>query len=277
MISAWLQRKPNRETLGVIGLFGAAALAVVVAGATLLPNNTKALRDKVQANFPNTKISSINCKTVVDGLCEIASGKNLFYATRDGRYIVVGSLLDLVKKVDLTDERLKQLAALDVATGHLASGPTSGGAQPALAPAKLSVNLPVQNAVVHNPGAPIKIKVFSDFNCGYCRMLFTQLASTKGIEVTEYPIAILGEDSATKARIVLCAKDRPAASFAAYTSGKIATSSDCAAATAAVEANTAFAHANGISGTPTIVRADGTVNQGYLAIDALKAFGEGKS
>ena len=277
MISTWIQRPKNRETLGVIGLFGAAALAVVVAGVAFLPASTKALRDKVQANFPNTKISSVTCKTQVEGLCEVTAGKNLFYATRDGRYIVVGSLLDLTKKVDLTDERLKQLAALDVATGHLAPPSTNGAKAPAPVPTKLTVNLPLANAVIHNPGAPIKIKVFSDFNCGYCRMLFTQLASTKGIEVTEYPIAILGEDSAAKARIVLCAKDRPSASFAAYTSGKIATGPDCAAASAAVDANTAFAHANGITGTPTIVRADGTVNQGYLALDALKAFGEGKS
>lgn len=276
MIPSWLQRKPNREMIGVIGLFGAAAVAVVVAGMAFLPENSKSLRDKVQADFPNTKISSVNCKTQVEGLCEIAAGKNLFYATRDGRYIVVGSLLDLVKKVDLTDERLKQLAAVDVATGHLAS-PATAATRSAAPPAKLTVNLPVTNAVVHNPGAPIKIKVFSDFNCGYCRMLFAQLASSKEIEVTEYPIAILGEDSATKARIVLCAKDRPSASFAAYNSGKIPTAPDCAAASAAVEANTAFARTNGITGTPTIVRADGTVNQGYLAPDALKDFGEGKS
>lgn len=277
MISTWIQRPKNRETLGVIGLFGAAAVAVVVAGIAFLPASTKSLRDKVQANFPNTKISSVNCKTQVDGLCEVTAGKNLFYSTRDGRYIVVGSLLDLTRKVDLTDERLKQLAAVDVATGRLSQASTGGVAAPTSTPAKISVTLPFANAVVHNPGAPIKIKVFSDFNCGYCRMLFTQLATTKGIEVTEYPIAILGEDSATKARLVLCAKDRPAAAFAAYTSGKIATSPDCAAASAAVEANTAFAHANGITGTPTIIRGDGTVNQGYLAPDALKAFGEGKS
>ena len=277
MIPNWAKSKQNRETLGIVGLFAAAGVVVIVSGMVFLPGTTKSLQERVQANFPNTKITWVSCKTVVDGLCEVTAGKNLFYATRDGRYIVVGSLLDLTKKVDLTDERLKQLAALDVATGHLATASTNGATAPAQAPTRLNVNLPLANAVIHNPGAPIKIKVFSDFNCGYCRMLFTQLASTKGIEVTEYPIAILGEDSATKARIVLCAKDRPAASFAAYTSGKIASASDCTAASAAVDANTAFAHANGITGTPTIVRADGTVNQGYLALDALKAFGEGKS
>ncbi|ESQ87960.1 disulfide bond formation protein DsbC [Asticcacaulis sp. AC460] len=277
MIPAWTKTKLNRETLGIIGLFGAAAIAVVVAGVLFLPQNATSLQTRIQADFPNTRITSINCDTAVDGLCEVTAGKNLFYATRDGRFIVVGSLIDLQKKLDLTDERLKQLAALDLATDKVTSAPAKGTAPQVPALAKLDVDLPLANAVIHNPGAPIKIKVFSDFSCGYCRMLFAELSTTKGIEVTEYPIAILGEESATKARIVLCAKDRPAASIKAYTSGKIETGSDCAAAAAAVEANTRFAQAHGVSGTPTIIRADGTVNQGYLALDALKAFGEAKS
>ena len=245
------------------------------------------LSKKLALAFPNTKISSIDCKSQVNGLCEVVAGPNVFYSSKDGRYIVVGSLLDLEKKVDLTDQRLKQLASLESATaritGAVAGSPTVAPAgqvqqaQPAPAPSKISIDLPISNAIIHNPGAPIKVSVFSDFNCHYCKGLFAELTANSGIEVTEYPIGILGADSITKAKIVLCAKDRAQASNAAYNNGEIRTVGDCAAAQKAVDQNTAFAQAHGISGTPTIVRADGTVNQGYLTSDALKAFGSTKS
>jgi thiol:disulfide interchange protein DsbC len=217
-------------------------------------------------------------------------GKNVFYSTKNARYVVVGSVLDLDKKVDITDQRLKELASLDAATSKITA---AGGAvadqtgavqpapgQPSPLPAKIDVNLPVANAVVHNPGAPIKLTVFSDYNCHYCRALFTEMVANKQIEVREYPIGLLSADSSTKAQQVLCADNRLEASEAQFgisANGKFRTVGSCAAAAAAVEANTKFAASHGISGTPTIIRADGTAHAGYLAQDALVAFGSARS
>ncbi len=276
MIERFPQRPP-RFAAPALGLGVAAALAVGT-GICLWPHDAGVLKARLRSDLPATQISSVDCKTAMPGLCEVTAGQNLFYATHDGRFLVVGSILDLRKKVDLTDERLKQLAAVGAATGGLAtsaaSHPTDGPAGP---PARLDVALPAANAIVHNAGAPIKLKVFSDFNCGYCRMLFGGLDHLKTVEITEYPIAILGADSADKARMVLCSSDRVAASLAAYGSGRLTTRGDCASASAAVAANTQFARAHGIAATPTFIRADGTLNQGYLAPEALKAFAGGTS
>lgn len=262
---------------GII-LFATSAVALsgaVIAGTTMASTSTKDLQANLQAQFPKTRITRIDCKTVVSGLCEVTAGRNLFYASRDGRYVVVGSVLDLDKKVDLTDERLRQLAAVDGAAGKLADP------YPATAAVadgrKINVDLPLANAIVHNPGAPVKVKVFSDFSCGYCRAFFTQLAADQGIEVTEYPIAVLGEDSREKAIEVLCAQDRRSASDAAYGGKPIVAAPNCKGADAAVDQNTNFARAHGVLGTPTIVRADGGVNPGYLDPTALRAFAESKS
>jgi thiol:disulfide interchange protein DsbC len=264
-----------RSVLILLATSAVALSGAVIAGATMASTSTKDLQADLQGQFPKTRITRIDCKTVVSGLCEVTAGRNLFYASRDGRYVVVGSLLDLDKKVDLTDERPRQLAAVDGATGKLAD-PSSTTAAVADA-RKINVDLPLANAIVHNPGAPVKVKVFSDFSCGYCRAFFTQLAADQGIEVTEYPIAVLGEDSRKKAIQVLCAQDRRSASDAAYAGKPIVAAAKCQGADAAVDQNTSFARAHGVLGTPTIVRADGGVNPGYLDPTALKAFAESKS
>lgn len=259
-------------------IFAVSALALsgaVISGATLAASSTKDLQSDLQAQFPKTRITRIDCKTAVSGLCEVTAGRNLFYASRDGRYVVVGSLLDLEKKVDLTDERLRQLAAVDGATGKLADAGAPSATNTETH--KISVDLPLANAIVHHPGAALKIKVFSDFSCGYCRAFFSQVAADHGIEITEYPIAVLGEESRRKAIQVLCAKDRRAASEAAYAGQALAAAANCKGADQAVDQNTAFARAHGVQGTPTIVRADGGVNPGFLDPTALKAFAESKS
>jgi len=259
-------------------IFSVSALALsgaVISGATLAASSTKDLQSDLQAQFPKTRITRIDCKTAVSGLCEVTAGRNLFYASRDGRYVVVGSLLDLEKKVDLTDERLRQLAAVEGAAGKLADAAVTSATSTEIH--KISVDLPLSNAIVHHPGAALKVKVFSDFSCGYCRAFFSQLAADQGIEITEYPIAVLGDESRRKAIQVLCATDRRSASEAAYAGQALAAAGNCKGAEEAVDQNTTFARAHGVQGTPTIVRSDGGVNPGFLDPTALKAFAESKS
>lgn len=258
---------------------GLAALAVGAAGwaswqvAAAAAKPPAELVGWLGKQFPKTPIDEVRCDLGVKGVCEVVTGRNVFYAARDGRYVLVGSLLDLKDKVDLTDQRLRQLAAVSSATGRIggASGP---GAPPAAAPAatRIQVNLGRDSAILHNPGAPLKLTVFSDFGCGFCRQLFDELAAARDIEVTEYPIAILGPDSAQKAKLALCADDRVRAASALYRGGKVEVPPGCAEGDRRLAANMAFAEANGIAGTPALVRADGTVNRGWMALGDLRAW-----
>ena len=271
-----------------VGTMGAQAFASGGAESKLMA--------KVQAHFPNTKISGVRCKSdhAPKGLCEVTAGAQVLYVSPDARYAVVGSILDLEQKVDLTDRRLRELAAVESATGKFGGGaagigigagaaaapsapsgpaaaPVAGPAGPE-APTKINVTLPAANAIVHNPGAATKMAVFTDLNCSYCNKLMAELKDVKDIEIHEFPIGVLGPESVEKAKMALCATDRVAASNALYFGGEVKVTGDCADAVKKVQENEAFAQANGISGTPAIVRADGTMNPGYMPLAQLRAF-----
>lgn len=243
--------------------------------------SNKKLLDQIQANFPNTKIGGVDCTHAPAGLCEVQAGKNVFYMSKDARFAFVGSVLDLKEKVDLTDKRLREISAVSAAEDRIAGAPAAAPTlptTPAAAPQApsqpqvLRVDLPRSNAVVHNAGAPLKMAVFTDLNCGFCRKLHEELAAASDIEVTEYPMGFLAADSAEKAKLALCSQDRAKAADSIYQGGQVSTPKDCDAAAKAVEANTAFGRQHNIGGTPTIVRADGAVHSGWMPVDQLRAW-----
>lgn len=282
----------NRKTVKIVG--GVIVSAALLSTVWLVVNSSaeassRGLKEKLASEFPNTAITSVNCNIPAAGLCEVVAGRNVFYSTPDGRFAVVGSLLDLKDKVDLTDNRLRQLAAVGDAEGRINGGAApKGAAQPPSGPvgavgasaapadaahgAIVRVNLPKENAIVHNAGAPLKVTIFTDLNCGYCRRLHDDLKAAKDIEVTEFPIGILQADSADKAKLALCSRDRVAGVDAVYRGGELSTSGDCVAAAKAVADNTEFARQNGISGTPFLIRADGVSNSGWMPQQELRAF-----
>ncbi len=76
---------------------------------------------------------------------------------------------------------------------------------------------------------------------------------------------------------VICAADPVAALHAAYTGKHLEPRAACKKA-AALDANEAFAKANGFAGTPVIVRArDGAVLHGYRDAKTLHAFANAKT
>jgi thiol:disulfide interchange protein DsbC len=279
-----------RAALPRLLLIGGAGVLIGVAGfgvsKAVLANEAgdAGLARKVQAAFPNTKVASVHCG-VVPGLCEVTAGKTVFYVTPDARYAVVGSVLDLKARIDVTDRRIRELGQLDAVTSRLGTPPAAAGqaapdtvaqnpgTPPAIGPIK--IDLPRDNAIVHHPGAPLKVSVVTDLNCGYCRMLMEALKTAPDIELTEYPIQLLRPDSLDKAKLALCAKDREATANNIYFGGDLKVAGDCSKAEAAVQANTAFARAHGISGTPALIRGDGAAHAGFMPIDQLRAWIKG--
>jgi thiol:disulfide interchange protein DsbC len=277
----------HKKTLALAAGVGIAALGGTVAiGHDFGRSPDAHLMQALSKSLPKSKISSVDCGAIgVKGLCEVIVGRNVFYSTPDGRYLVVGQVLDLQRKVDLTDRRARELASVDGVEAKLAgdlpliqtagpAGPPNGAAppRPAALPTHLVVDLPAANAIVRNPGAPLKMKVFTDLNCGYCHRLFDDLKNTKDIEITEYPLRYLSDDSGAKARAVLCAKDKAAAAAALYYGGAMQSGGDCAAGAKALEENMAFARSHQIEGTPMIIRADGAAHSGWMPADQLKAW-----
>lgn len=287
--STRLRISPRRIVMGVSAMALAAVATFAAARSFDLSGASTSAQEKqllaaLMRNLPNTKISSVSCaaSAAPKGFCEFVAGRNVLYATPDGRYVMIGQLLDLQKKVDMTDRRAREVAGVVDAEDRIAGRLTqpAGRPQAAAGPppspqgpaAVLKVDLPAENAIVHNRGARLKMTVFTDFNCHYCQQLFQDLKSNRDIEVTEFPIAVLGPESEAKAKKVLCAQDRAAAAKALYDGGQLQGVADCAEGGRRLQQNLAFAQSHGINGTPMIVRVDGATNPGWMPADKLLAW-----
>ena len=207
------------------------------------------VRQMVEASFPNTRLGSVSCEAPL-ALCEVTAGKTVFYVSRDARYAVLGTLLDLKARINLTERRVQELASLEAAMARIggpepappSSGPPSGersgegsGEGARDAPARLEVRLSRDNAIIYHPGAALKLTAFTDFNCHFCRQLFDEIAMSPDIELTEYPMSFLAPTSADKARRVLCSPDRTEAARATYAGDEPKVVGTCDRAAAAVE------------------------------------------
>jgi thiol:disulfide interchange protein DsbC len=140
-----------------------------------------------------------------------------------------------------------------------------------MAPKKVSLaSLPANGAITWGPVNGPKVVVFSDFHCGYCKKLEEELKAI-GARVEERPISIFGAESRRDAERVLCAP-RPELSLRlAYSGGALVNPKPCD--TSGLDANEAFAKANGFIGTPVLVRpSDGAVLEGYRPAAVLREF-----
>ncbi len=259
----------------------AAVLTSGVAMVTAIPAHAAIARDVSQAlklRLPKTPIDALDCKSFAPW-CEVVSGDTLFYIDEAARYLFVGRLYDLEKRRDVTATRLIELnpdllaAGAARAAGSTESAASSHTAKAAKAKVDIS-RLPKEGDIHWGNPKGAKLIVFSDFQCGYCRRLTEALKDT-GLSIEERPISIFGASSRRMAEGVLCAHDPAKAMHQAYAGQTHPIPPSCDVSEA-LDANEAFAKANGFSGTPVIVRAkDGAVLHGYRDAQALIRFAKG--
>ncbi len=236
----------------------------------------------LKERLPRTKVDKVNCQ-VVDGICEVTAGSQLFYVDRSGRYLVIGRVYDMQTRQDLTAVRLLEVNP-DLLVGgaagtrreeEAAAAPRRGVETPAsraqASPRTMSLaSLPEAGGIVWGNPSGQTVTVFSDFRCSYCRALSATLEQLN-VRVVERPISILG--SRDLANQVFCARNRPRAVKAAYAGEPISDTRSCD--TSALDANERFARENGLAGTPVIVRSDGAVIEGYRPREFLATWLKG--
>lgn len=209
----------------------------------------------VEARFAETMVDSVTC----DGfgpLCQVIAGKTVFYVDPGARHAFIGRVYDLDAKRDLTEETLARLR------------PELETAAPAGAQVGVSWNeLPLDASILRNEGGPLKVAVFSDINCGYCRHLSDALHDAPDIEVHEFLVGMSGSADASNA--IACADDPEAALETYYATRRTPIGScDKDVVTSAQQA----ARAIGMSGTPTFVRPDGASMAGFQSITELRVW-----
>jgi len=262
--------------LMVIAAFVAAAIGAKAAYAALRPADASVIA-LLKARLPKTQVSKVDC-AIVDGLCEVTAGNNLFYVDRLGRYLVIGRVYDMETRQDLTATRLLEINPDTLIGGAAKANNAPEGGEPPIAkaagaalpttPSRISLDgLPKDGAIVWGNQSGKTVTVFSDFRCGYCRALSNTLRSMN-VRVVERPISVLG--SRDLANQVYCAKNRETALHQAYAGEPLRNAATCD--TSGLDANERFARSHGLNGTPVIVRADGAMIEGYRPKEALASF-----
>jgi thiol:disulfide interchange protein DsbC len=129
-----------------------------------------------------------------------------------------------------------------------------------------------QNMIVFAPKNPkYTITVFTDIDCGYCRLLHSQIDkyNEKGIAVRYafFPRAGIDSESSKTAQSVWCSKDRRDALTRAKKGEKI----NAAQCPNPVAREYRAGLDIGVRGTPAIVTAEGRMIGGYMPPDKLLA------
>ena len=192
------------------------------------------------------KIDEVS-KSPMPGLWEIRiNGTDIFYTDAEGNYLIQGSLIDTRARRNLTEERVEKLSAIAFD------------------------ELPLKDAftIVRGNGKR-KLAVFEDPNCGYCKRFERDLQKVDNITVHMFLYPILGPDSVDKSKRIWCAKEPAKAWLDLMVRDRslpVADGPGCD--TAAITRNVELGRKHKISGTPTLIFADGQRVPG--AINALQ-------
>jgi thiol:disulfide interchange protein DsbC len=233
----------KKITVLLVALFG---LWVTVAGAETLQE--AAVKKMIEPRLgEGAKVDAVT-KTPYSGLFEVRVGNDIFYTDAAAKYVFVGRIMDAQTSRDFTRERVDELNKV-----------------------KFS-DLPLDLAMkkVKGNGKRV-IVVFEDPNCGYCKRFHkTTLQEIDNVTVYTFLYNILAEDSGVKSRNVWCSADRNKAWTDLMVDGK----SPAPAPEACQAPNDkvlALGQKLNVTGTPTIIFADGSRTPGWIDAKTLEA------
>lgn len=207
-----------------------------------------AIRKNLTERIPQlAKIDEV-AKSPMAGLWEVrVNGTDIFYTDAEGNFLIQGQLIDTKQKRNLTEERIDKLTAIDFDS------------------------LPFKDAftIVRGNGKR-KVAVFEDPNCGYCKRFERDLQKVDNVTVYMFLYPILSPDSTDKSRNIWCAKDKGKAWVDWMVRDQPAPTGNCDAAV--LSRNIEFGKKYKITGTPTLVFADGSRVPGAINTAQIEKF-----
>lgn len=180
--------------------------------------------------------------TPVEGIYEITRGSQISYSTADGRYVIIGDMIDVDKDSNISEMRRRTIRT------------------------RMIDSVPESEMLVYSPKNPkYTITVFTDIDCGYCRKLHSQIAeyNKQGIRVRYlfFPRTGPNTESWHKAEAVWCSANRNEALTRAK-NGEELKSAKCPADIVARDWE--LGHKLEVDGTPSIFFPNGEMLPGYL-------------
>jgi len=214
-----------------IAAFITSLLLAIPAGA-----QQDAAAEKVKAELrkkiPEAQVDVVR-KVPFGGLYEVVVGSEIFYTDEKTSFLVLGSIVDMKTRENVTEQRMRQLnrVAFDA--------------------------LPLDQAIkVVRGNGTRRVAVFSDPNCGYCKRFERDLIGVNDITVYYFLYPILAPDSVQKSKAVWCAPDRGKA-WLDYMVRDLALPAETSCNTAVIDKTLEWGKNKRITGTPTMFFEDG--------------------
>ncbi len=233
------------------------ALFILIAATFNLAANAGELKQKeikelMKQRFPSLNINLIN-DSQMPGFYAVEADGELVYLSKDGRYFIQGTAIDLEKRVNLNRQQTQVWNNLK-------------------APMRKDdiAQLDEEDMVVFKaPNEKHVITVFTDIDCGYCRKLHRERQDylDRGITIRylAFPRAGLKSSAAKKLEGIWCSKDRQAA----MTNAKLNQKFSKASCKNPLPEHMKLVRKFGLGGTPSIVLENGNLIGGYQPAEVL--------
>ena len=228
---------PNIIRIVIAAFIAALATASIASEATVKATLSK--------KYPQLQIQSVT-KTPLAGIYEVYADGQLHYTDEKAAYLFVNaSMVDTERKINLTEERMNKLSAINFD--------------------QLPLDLAFRK--VKGKGTR-KLAYFGDPNCGYCKKFEQDLAKIDDVTIYVFLYPVLGPDSLQKAKAVWCSKDK-AKVWDDQLVNNVAPTGPGTCDTP-IDKILAFGHSKNITGTPTMFFVDGTRVPGAIPYDQIE-------
>ena len=220
------------------------AAAAPQAAPNVAPQSVEdAVRDRVSLKVPG-KVASV--RKMPFGLFEVVIDSEVVYVDPNVDYLVTGHVYDTRTQEDLTAKRSEEVLRVDFAA------------------------LPLQLAfkIVRGDGSR-PVAIFEDPNCPYCKRLEREIRTLNNTTLYIFLYPILSDDSVSKSTQVWCSVDPAAAWAKLMIDGNLPqkAAADCKTP---IDDVLALGRKLSVTGTPTLVFADGRRAPGMIPLDRVE-------
>jgi thiol:disulfide interchange protein DsbC len=201
----------------------------------------------------NVKISS----TPVSGIYETIIETNIFYFSKDGKYLLNEANIIELGESDSHNKNLTKLRLQDIRRDAIAK-------------------LEEKDMIVFNPKGEVKhtLNVFTDTDCHYCGVLHKEMdkLNNAGVKVRylAFPRAGIGSETYNKMQSVWCAEDQQQA----ITDAKAGKSIPTKTCENPIDEQYELGKNLGVTGTPALIFSSGELFSGYAPTEKLVKYME---
>ena len=206
------------------------------------------IRKTVSNAYPDVSIDEI--KKIDDNFHEIIINKQIYYATNDGKYLIVGNVINLNTKESITENTKmnQRLSIID--------------------------SIDMKNYMIFKPKKTDHIlTIFTDTSCPYCQKLHNEIPDLleNNIEIRYVLFSRNGNDVDAYQQLVSawCSDDKVDALEDLFAGDILEDISNCENP---IARNFDYAGSLSVEGTPTIFLEDGRIIPGYQNYENILAF-----